>query len=61
MAFQPQPGSPGTTSQTLPQWTANNPVSTTDVQLRNLDREFKAGKISLEEYRKIKKVLQGGE
>lgn len=38
-----------------------NVTSAADTQMRNLDREFKAGKISLEEYRKIKKVLQGGE
>lgn len=41
-----------------PQWTAQNPTSETDTQLRNAEREFRAGKMSLEEFREIKRVLQ---
>jgi len=36
-----------------------NDTSTADTQLRNLDREFRAGRISVEEYRQMKKVLTG--
>jgi len=36
-----------------------NTVSAIDTQLRNAEREFRAGRISLEEFRSIKKVLQG--
>jgi hypothetical protein len=42
-----------------PQWTSQNPVSTADTQLRNAEREFRAGRMSLEEFREIKRVLQG--
>jgi uncharacterized lipoprotein YajG len=33
-------------------------VSATEAQLRNLDSEFRAGRISIDEYRQMKKVLQ---
>jgi hypothetical protein len=36
-----------------------NTVSTIDTQLRNAEREFRAGRMSLEEFREIKRVLQG--
>jgi hypothetical protein len=36
-----------------------NTVSAIDTQLRNAEREFRAGRISLEEFRSIKKVLRG--
>jgi hypothetical protein len=58
----PPPALPSSTSvspQNLPRATADNEASAVDTQLRNLDREFRAGKISLDEYRKIKKVLKG--
>jgi hypothetical protein len=42
----------------LPQATADNETSAVDTQLRNLDREFRAGRIGVDEYRKLKKVLQ---
>jgi hypothetical protein len=56
---QSLPAAAPSTPGPLPQWTSDNPTSTVDTQMRNLDREFRAGKISLDEYRKIKKVLQG--
>lgn len=36
-----------------------NDTSAADTQLRNAEREFRAGRMSLEEFRSIKKVLQG--
>lgn len=36
-----------------------NDTSSADVQLRNLDREFRAGRIGIDEYRQMKKVLTG--
>jgi hypothetical protein len=36
-----------------------NHAPAADTQLRNLDREFRAGRIGIEEYRQMKKVLQG--
>lgn len=38
--------------------TMYNETSTADAQLRNAEREFRAGRMSLEEFRQIKKVLQ---
>jgi hypothetical protein len=54
----PVAAQPVAAQQPLRQWTAENPTSTVDTQLRNLDREFRAGRIGVEEYRKLKKVLQ---
>jgi len=34
------------------------PPISPDAQLRNAEREFRAGRMSLEEFRQIKKVLQ---
>lgn len=42
-----------------PQWSTQNNTSAADTQLRNLDREFRAGRIGIDEYRQMKKVLQG--
>jgi len=66
---QPAPAMVVPVAQSLPlplrllqgpsRWTSDNPTSTADTQMCNLGREFRAGKISLDEYRKIKKVLQG--
>lgn len=39
----------------------SNATSAADTQLRNAEREFRAGRMSLEEFRQIKKVLQAGE
>jgi hypothetical protein len=39
--------------------TMYNDTSSADVQLRNAEREFRAGRMSLEEFRSIKKVLTG--
>ena len=36
-----------------------NDASAADAQLRNAEREFRAGRMSLEEFREIKRVLQG--
>jgi hypothetical protein len=36
-----------------------NAAPTADTQLRNLDREFRAGRIGIDEYRQMKKVLTG--
>ena len=36
-----------------------NDTSSADVQLRILDREFRAGWIGIDEYRQMKKVLTG--
>ena len=36
-----------------------NNAPAVDTQLRNLDREFRAGRIGIDEYRQMKKVLQG--
>lgn len=36
----------------------SNPVSSTHAQLRRAETEFRAGRMSLEEFRQIKKVLQ---
>jgi hypothetical protein len=38
-----------------------DPSTTGDIQLRNAEREFRAGRMSLEEFRSIKKVLQTGQ
>jgi hypothetical protein len=37
----------------------DNIFSRAEMQLRNAEREFRAGRMSLEEFRQIKKVLQG--
>lgn len=42
-----------------PQWKNYNDTPAADMQLRNAEREFRAGRMSLEEFRSIKKVLQG--
>jgi len=55
---EPLPVSPNTpTSVTVPVMYNNAPA--VDAQLRNLDREFRAGRIGIDEYRQMKKVLQG--
>jgi hypothetical protein len=48
-----------TTPSHGPQGTTENNTSAADAQLRNAEREFRAGRMSLEEFRSIKKVLQG--
>lgn len=40
------------------QATGGNPTVAAESQMRDLDREFRAGRIGLEEYRRLKKVLQ---
>jgi hypothetical protein len=42
-----------------PQWTSQNDMPAADTQLRNAEREFRAGRMSLEEFREIKKTLRG--
>lgn len=42
----------------LPQDSTPNATSAADTQLRNAEREFRAGRMSLEEFRQIKKTLQ---
>jgi hypothetical protein len=38
--------------------TNGNPIVSADAQLRRAETEFRAGRMSLEEFRQIKKVLQ---
>jgi hypothetical protein len=42
-----------------PQWTTQNDTPAADAQLRNAEREFRAGRMSLEEFREIKMTLRG--
>jgi hypothetical protein len=40
-------------------WMYANPILPADIEGRNLDREFRAGRLGVEEYRERKRALAG--
>ncbi len=56
--YHETPPPAATPAVAIPSSTANQAAPPADVQLRKAETEFRAGRMSLEEFRQIKKVLQ---